>query len=102
MTSVFTKVSTEEIHVKKLLLATLLSAPAIALAQWNVPPESARCPSKWGAGDERGSGNHMKNPKNGLRGAALIKSAKVTDLSPLLAPAIPSFPPPTSTIKPQP
>jgi hypothetical protein len=27
---------------------------------WTVPPESARCPSKWGAGDERGSANLMK------------------------------------------
>ena len=26
---------------------------------WTVPPEKERCPSKWGAGDERGSGNHM-------------------------------------------
>ena len=51
--------------------AALLSLPAVALAQWNLPPESQRCPSKWGAGDERGSGNHMKNPQNVLRGARL-------------------------------
>ena len=40
---------------------TLLLGTAAAQAQapsWTVPPESARCPSKWGAGDERGSGNH--------------------------------------------
>jgi hypothetical protein len=38
-------------------LALVLSA-ATAHAQtpsWTVPPEATRCPSKWGAGDERGS-----------------------------------------------
>jgi len=61
-----------------------LFAPVAALAQWNVPPESARCPSKWGAGDERGSGNHMKNPQNVLRGARLIKAGEVIELSHVL------------------
>jgi hypothetical protein len=51
--------------MKRIAAATaLLSAPVIAFAQWNLPPESQRCPSKWGAGDERGSGSHMKNPQN--------------------------------------
>ena len=54
----------------------LLAAPVVAFAQWNLPPESQRCPSKWGAGDERGSGNHMKNPEVVLRGARLIKDRK--------------------------
>jgi len=65
-----------------------LFAPAAALAQWNVPPESQRCPSKWGAGDERGSGNHMKNPQNVLRGARLIKSGEVIELSHVLGPGM--------------
>ena len=41
-------------------LALVLTA-ATANAQapsWTVPPESQRCPSKWGAGDERGAANH--------------------------------------------
>ena len=34
---------------------------AVSEAQtWKPPAESQRCPSKWGAGDERGSANHMK------------------------------------------
>jgi len=38
--------------MKRIAAATaLLSAPVIAFAQWNLPPESQRCPSKWGAGD---------------------------------------------------
>ena len=65
-----------------------LFAPVAGLAQWNVPPESARCPSKWGAGDERGSGNHMKNPQNVLRGARLIKAGEVIELSHVLGPGM--------------
>ena len=45
------------------VLGATLMAGTAALAQapsWTPPPESARCPSKWGAGDERGSANHMK------------------------------------------
>ncbi len=73
-------------------LAASLSIPFVALAQgWNVPPESQRCPSKWGAGDERGSGNHMKNPQNVLRGARLIKSGEVIELSHVLVAGMPVF-----------
>lgn len=74
--------------MRKILLAILLSAPAIVLAQWNVPPESQRCPSKWGTGDERGSGNHMKNPEVVLRGARLIKTGEVIELSHVLGPGM--------------
>src|SRR6267142_271065 len=56
----------------KRIAAALLAFPLVAAAQWNVPPESQRCPSKWGAGDERGSGNHMKNPETVLRGARIF------------------------------
>src|SRR3981189_2410724 len=73
-------------------LAASLSIPLVALAQgWNVPPESQRCPSKWGAGDERGSGNHMKNPQNVLRGARLIKTGEVIELGHVLGPQMPFF-----------
>src|SRR5216683_847827 len=40
---------------------------------WTVPTESQRCPSKWGATDERGSGNHMK-PASVLRAEELVVS----------------------------
>ena len=73
------------------LAAVLLSAPVVALAQWNLPPESQRCPSKWGAGDERGSGNHMKNPQNVLRAAKLIKTGEVIELGYVLGPGMPFF-----------
>ncbi|HET7669792.1 MAG TPA: cyclase family protein, partial [Burkholderiales bacterium] len=79
---------------RKALLAALLFAPLAAYAQgWNVPPESQRCPSKWGAGDERGSGNHMKNPQNVLRAARLIKSGEIIELGHVLGPGMPFFGP---------
>src|SRR5947209_12521119 len=69
----------------------LLAAPALAFAQWNVPTESQRCPSKWGAGDERGSGNHMRNPETVLRGARLIKTGEVIELGHVLGPGMAFF-----------
>src|SRR6202030_3095420 len=47
---------------------------------WLPPADSARCPSKWGAGDERGAGNHMK-PQTVLNAAKLIKTGEVIELS---------------------
>jgi hypothetical protein len=47
---------------------------------WTVPAESARCPSKWGAADERGSANHMK-PASVLRATQLIKTGEVIEIA---------------------
>ena len=64
------------------IAVALFSVPILAAAQvWNLPAESQRCPSKWGAGDERGSGNHMKNPETVLRGARLIKTGEVIEIA---------------------
>src|SRR5882672_162378 len=52
-------------------------------SSWSPPPESQRCPSKWGAGDERGSGNHMK-PQTVLNAARLIKTGEVIELGHVL------------------
>jgi len=57
-------------------------------ASWTVPPESARCPSKWGAGDQRGSGNLMK-PLAVLEAVKLIKTGEVTELAHVLGPDMP-------------
>ncbi len=73
-------------------LALVVSA-ATATAQtpsWTVPPESARCPSKWGAADERGSANHMK-PAAVLNAAKLIKTGEVIELAHVLGPSMPFF-----------
>ena len=50
---------------------------------WTVPAESQRCPSKWGAGDERGSGNHMK-PATVMRAVQLIKTGEVIEIAHVL------------------
>jgi kynurenine formamidase len=55
-----------------------------------VPAENQRCPSKWGAGDERGSGNLMK-PAAVLEAAKLIKTGEVIDLSHVLGGTMPFF-----------
>src|SRR5712691_7313191 len=72
------------------LLATLIVG-ASAIAQtpsWTPPPDSARCPSNWGAGDERGSGNHMK-PQSVLNAAKLIKTGEVIELGHVLNATMP-------------
>jgi kynurenine formamidase len=74
-------------------LSALLLAGTPALAQapsWSPPPESARCPSKWGANDERGSGNHMK-PQSVLNAAKLIKTGEVIELGHVLGANMPFF-----------
>jgi kynurenine formamidase len=74
-------------------LSVLLLAGTPALAQapsWSPPPESARCPSKWGANDERGSGNHMK-PQSVLNAAKLIKTGEVIELGHVLGANMPFF-----------
>jgi len=57
---------------------------------WTVPTEAQRCPSKWGAGDERGSGNHMK-PASVLRATQLIKTGEVIEIAHVLNDKMPFF-----------
>ena len=52
---------------------------------WQMPPDNQRCPSQWGAGDQRGSGNMMK-PETVLRASKLIKTGEVFELGALLSP----------------
>ncbi len=70
-------------------VSALTCAPALAQS-WAVPPESQRCPSKWGAGDERGSANHMK-PASVMRAAQLIKTGEVIEIAHVLNDKMPFF-----------
>ena len=63
--------------------ATVLTACPAQAQTWTVPTEAQRCPSKWGAGDERGSGNHMK-PASVLRAIQLIKTGEVVEIAHVL------------------
>jgi kynurenine formamidase len=67
------------------------SAPALAQAPtWSPPAEKDRCPSKWGAGDERGSGNHIK-AASVLKAVQLIKTGEVIELAHVLNEKMPLF-----------
>jgi kynurenine formamidase len=57
---------------------------------WRPPADSQRCPSKWGAGDERGSGNHM-GKESVLRAARLIKTGEHIELAHELSSTMPFF-----------
>jgi kynurenine formamidase len=73
------------------VLGAMLVGGGAALAQvpsWTPPPESARCPSKWGANDERGAANHMK-PQTVLNAVKLIKTGEVIELGHVLSDKIP-------------
>jgi kynurenine formamidase len=72
-------------------IPALLAATIAVQAQtpsWVPPPDSARCPSKWGAGDERGAGNHMK-PQSVLNAVKLIKTGEVIELAHVLRGSMP-------------
>ena len=72
-----------------LRISIVASSLAFALAHaadaqtWRPPPDSERCPSKWGADDQRGSGNHM-GPESVLKAARLIKTGQVFELGRVL------------------
>ena len=69
-----------------LAVAVLMLTASHAFTQpYQMPPESERCPSKWGAGDQRGSANWMK-PETVLRATRLIKTGEHFELGAVLTP----------------
>ena len=73
--------------------AMLGTASASARAQsWKPPTDAQRCPIKWGAGDQRGAGNHMK-PETVLRAARLIRTGQVFELGRVLSSDMPPLSP---------
>ncbi len=71
------------------LAATLVLIGEPTDAQsWRPPTDSQRCPSKWGAGDQRGSANHMK-PETVLRATRLIRTGEVIELGHVLSSEMP-------------
>ena len=76
--------------MKSVVIATAVALLAVfagaAQAQtWQMPPDSQRCPSKWGVGDQRGSANWMK-PETVMRAAKLIRTGEVFELGDILSP----------------
>src|SRR5213593_4709810 len=73
------------------MVIALGSASVTAHAQsWRPPADAQRCPSKWGAGDERGSGNHMK-AESVLKATRMIKTGEVIELAHVLNDKMPFF-----------
>jgi kynurenine formamidase len=54
------------------------------------PAPAQRCPSKWGANDERGAANHM-NAQTVLRATRLIKTGEMIELGWMLSSDMPLF-----------
>jgi kynurenine formamidase len=76
----------------RLALGTALGLASVSvLAQtWTVPTPAQRCPSKWGAADERGSANHM-NAKAVMRAKELMRSGEVIEMAHVLGPQMAFF-----------
>lgn len=66
-------------------IAMILVAGVAAAQGWRPPADAQRCPSKWGANDERGAANHMK-PETVLRATRLIRTGEVIELGHVLGP----------------
>lgn len=67
----------------------LLAGSGRAHAQtWQPPADNQRCPSRWGAADERGAANHMK-PETVLRAIRLIRTGQVFELGRELSMSMP-------------
>jgi kynurenine formamidase len=72
------------------VILVLTSCFVAAGQTWQPPAESGRCPSKWGAGDQRGSANLM-TPQAVLRAAKLIQAGEVFELGRVLSTSMPFF-----------
>ena len=66
----------------------VVSSTAAHAQTWQPPADQQRCPSKWGATDERGAGNHMK-PDTVLRAVRLIRAGEVFELGRVLSGSMP-------------
>src|SRR5436853_6869938 len=72
------------------VIAVVVGSTSVAshAQSWRPPADSQRCPSKWGAGDQRGSGNHMK-PETVLRATRLIRTGEVIEIGHVLSADMP-------------
>ncbi len=66
------------------------TAPAVGQS-WTPPSADERCPSRWGANDERGAANHM-GPETVLKAARLIRQGRVIELGQVLRGSMPLGP----------
>jgi kynurenine formamidase len=78
----------------RLLLAglglVLFGATAAPAQDWKPLASAQRCPSRWGAADERGAANHMTS-ETVMKAVRLVKEGKIYELGRVLEPAMPLF-----------
>ena len=72
------------------LLVVLAGAVPAGAQTWQPPTPQQRCPSKWGAADERGAANHV-TPEAVARAARLIRTGQIVELGRVLASDMPFF-----------
>ena len=68
------------VFVMAALLTVGLGNTSASAQDWQPPTDAERCPSRWGAGDERGAANLM-TPEVVLRAARLITTGEVIELA---------------------
>lgn len=73
-----------------ILVFILAASNPVEAQSWQPPADTDRCPSQWGAGDQRGSGNHM-SARTVLRATGLIRTGTVVELSHVLSDTMPFF-----------
>src|SRR4051812_38980270 len=71
-----------------LALAIMFTAPPARAQGWNPPPPEQRCPSQWGANDERGAAN-LQTAQAVLKATRMIREGKVYELGKVLDSSIP-------------
>jgi kynurenine formamidase len=75
-----------------MILATLEPLSVAAQPGWVPLPREKRCPSSWGATDERGAAN-LQTPERVLRATRLIKEGRMFELGKILDADMPKFGP---------
>jgi kynurenine formamidase len=71
-------------------LALAAATASVCAQPWQPSAPEQRCPSKWGAADERGAANYM-SPANVMRATRLIKNGEVIELGRVLSGDMPFF-----------
>ncbi len=72
------------------VLLSAIAASAQAADGWQAPTADQRCPSQWGAADERGAANHM-TPARVLQATRLVKTGEIVELGRVLESGMPLF-----------
>lgn len=77
------------IGILVILWCAVFSVDGLAQS-WAPPSPEQRCPSRWGASDERGAANHM-NAARVLQAAQLIRTGEIIELGRILDGNMPLF-----------